>query len=293
VHALASDERIIQVFGKTRADLTALIEHHTFAVQAWLSSRSPQVRSFQGKGIRASSTGFKIPLLNLALGCNFPAGRSEEEIETEIKALEEFFGGTGVPWYWWMNTAPAPKNIGSILEKHGLSLRGLPLPAMAASLQRTPADFPNLPKQICVWQAKDRTDLRAASKIRRLAFGFPAGEALTYFEDMSSDWLDGEAVKLFLAGASETTPTAVGALIEANGIPGIYVMATLPGHHRQGWAKAILARLLFEAASKGHSLVALTASQAGFGLYSHFGFQHIFGLDLYLPSKSSVDHEKH
>jgi GNAT superfamily N-acetyltransferase len=283
--ALAPDETIIRIFGKTRPELIALIEHHTLTVQAWLSSRSPHASRFQGKGIRASSTGLKVPLLNLAMGCNFPLETGDEVIEAEIEALKAFFGRRGVPWYWWMNTSPFPKNIARILEKHGLTQHGSPLPAMAASLLEDPASFPTCPKHIRVWRAKNLRDLREASKIRRLAFGFPAGEALTYFEDMSSDWLEDDSVKLFLAGESGSSAAAMGALIHAAGIPGIYVMATLPDHHRKGLGKAVLARLLFEAASEGHSLVALTASKAGFGLYSQFGFHHIFGFDLYVLTK--------
>jgi GNAT superfamily N-acetyltransferase len=282
---LAPDETITQIFGKTRQELTALIEQHTLTVQAWLSSRSPQAMRFQGKGIQASSTGLTVPLLNLALGCNFPPDTSEEEIEAEIDALRAFFGRRDVPWYWWMNTSPSPGNIGSILEKHGLGQFGSALPAMAASLAQDPASFPTCPKLIHVWRAKNLADLREASKIRRLAFGFPAGEALTYFEDMLSDWLEDDSVKLLLAGESESSAAAMGALIHAAGIPGIYVMATLPEQHRNGLGKVILARLLFEAASEGHTLVALTASKAGFGLYSQFGFHHIFSFDLYAPTK--------
>ncbi|HEU0293816.1 MAG TPA: GNAT family N-acetyltransferase [Anaerolineales bacterium] len=283
--ALATDETITQIFGKTRTELTALIEHHSLTAQAWLSSRSPQAMRFQGKGIQASSTGLKIPLLNLAFGCNFPVGTSEAEIEAEIEALKAFFEARSVPWYWWMNTSPLPKDIAGLLEKHGLVHYGAPLPAMAASLAQDLTSFPKYPKHIPVWRAQNLADLRRASKIRRLAFGFPDGEALTYFEDMRSDWLEDDSVKLFLAGESESSAAAIGALIHAAGIPGIYVMATLPDHHRKGLGKAILARLLFEAASERHALVALTASKAGFGLYSQFGFQNIFGFDLYAPTK--------
>jgi GNAT superfamily N-acetyltransferase len=98
---------------------------------------------------------------------------------------------------------------------------------------------------------------------------------------MPSDWLAEENVKLFLAGESLAEPAAIGALIYAAGIPGIYVMATHPDHHRKGLGKAILSRLMAEGAKGGHSIVALTASKMGFGLYSQFGFQHIFGFDVY------------
>jgi GNAT superfamily N-acetyltransferase len=157
---------------------------------------------------------------------------------------------------------------------------------MAASLLQDFSTLPIYPKNICVWQAETVKDLQAASLIRRTAFKFREGEALTYFEDMAPDWLENNSVKLFLAGKTPTEPVSIGAMIYAEGIPGVYVMATLPGHHRKGYGKAVLTQLMSEAASQGHEMIVLTASQAGFGLYLQYGFHHIFGFDFYkLPAE--------
>ena len=281
---LASDELIFSEFGKPRTELTELVSRHTMAVQGWLSSRSPQAAKFEGKGIKASSTGFNIPLLNLALGCNFPANIAQEEIDGEIESVKAFFANRNVPWYWWMNANPSPKNIRQILEKHGMEHDDPPLPAMIASLKVDVTNLPKYPENICVWQAESIEDLKAASRIRRLAFNFPEGQAISYFEDMASDWLNAKDVKLLLAGEDEASPVSIGAVIEAEGIPGLYVMATLPDRHRKGYGKAILSKIMRDAAAQGHTMMALTASQAGFGLYSQFGFRHLFGFDFYLPA---------
>lgn len=278
---LASEETIHELFGKSRSELISIVENHTLTVQAWLSSRSPNAKKFQDKGIKASSTGFKVPLLNLALGCNFSSETTDEEIDKEIEEVKNFFASRNVPWYWWMNSSPQPSNIQSILEKHSIYYDGPPLPAMAASLKFDENTLPKYPDAIKIWQATTIKDLKSASYIRRISFKFPEGEALTYFEDMSADWLENKNAKLFLAGESDSQPVAMGAVIEAVGIPGIYVMATLPEHHRQGYGKAILTRLLVEAKNAGHEMITLTASNAGFGLYKQFGFHHLFGFNFY------------
>lgn len=278
------DEELLARFGKPRSELIQLVERHTLTVQAWLSSRSPQAAKFVGKGVKASSTGFKIPLLNLALGCGFPAGISAEEIDKEIQAVIGFFVERNVPWYWWMSAQPSPENIAQILERHGLAYDAPPLPAMLASLEERSS--PTYDETVCVWRARSLKDLQAASKIRRIAFKFPDNEAITYFEDMPSDWLDDSSpAQLFLAGRDESEPVSIGAVIEGAGIPGVYVMATLPEHHRKGYGKAILTRLLAEAKSAGGKMIALTASKAGFGLYSQFGFYHLFDFDFYSMEK--------
>jgi GNAT superfamily N-acetyltransferase len=283
---MVSEEELLERFGKSRNDLIKLVERHTLTVQAWLSSRSPGAARFEGKGVKASSTGFKIPLLNLAIGCDFPAGSCEKDVDEEVKAVIEFFARRNVPWYWWMNTQPTPGNIGQILERHGLVYDTSPLPAMLASVSPDNGPFPTYDKNILVWRARSMADLQAASKIRRIAFKFPEGEATKYFEDMPSDWLDDSSQsRLFLAGENENAPVSIGAVIEGAGMPGIYVMATLPEHHRKGYGKAILTRLLSETASAGNQMIALTASKAGFALYSQFGFYHLFDFDFYVMPK--------
>lgn len=281
---LAPDELIFSEFGKSRAELTELVSRHTMAVQSWLSSRSRQAAKFEGKGVKASSTGFKIPLLNLALGCNFPADITPEDVDEEVESVKAFFANRNVPWYWWMNANPSPENIQQVLIKHGFEYDSPPLPAMAASLRMNTSTLPRCPENIYVWQAQSIEDLQAASRIRRLAFKFPDGQAVSYFEDMASDWLNAKGVKLLLAGKNEASPVSIGAVIEAAGIPGVYVMATLPDHHRKGYGKAILSRLMLESVAKGHEIIALTASDMGFGLYAQFGFHHIFGFDFYIPT---------
>ncbi|MFN8382756.1 MAG: GNAT family N-acetyltransferase [Anaerolineales bacterium] len=277
------DELILSEFGKTRDELIKLVSRHTMTVQGWLSSRSPQARKFEGKGVKASSTGFDLPLLNLALGCDFPTNATKKEIDDEVEAVKHFFANRNVSWYWWMNANPSPNNICSILENHGMEYDDPPLPAMVASLKLDFSTFPTYPEKICVWQAKSIEDLKAASRIRRLAFEFPDEQAISYFEDMASDWLENKGVKLFLSGENKAAPVSIGAVIDGDGIPGVYVMATLPDQHRKGYGKAILSRLMREAASQGHEVIALTASEAGFGLYAQFGFRHLFGFDFYIP----------
>jgi predicted N-acetyltransferase YhbS len=60
-------------------------------------------------------------------------------------------------------------------------------------------------------------------------------------------------------------------------------MATLPEWGRRGLGKAILARILTDAAADGHDLIALTAGVKGYPLYRQFGFEHIFDYAIYRP----------
>ena len=102
---------------------------------------------------------------------------------------------------------------------------------------------------------------------------------------MSDDWLCGDPARLYLARLGNGPPAAIGALIMGAGIPGVYVMATLPEWGRRGLSKAILARILSEAAAEGHDMTALTAGPKGYPLYRQFGFEHIFDYTIHRMAK--------
>jgi GNAT superfamily N-acetyltransferase len=270
-------------FGLSWEKTARLADRHTLAVQGWLSRRSPQGARFDGLGVSATSTGLAVPLLNLALSSHFPPGTDGQVINAEIKAVRAFFAqrGVGHTFTWWLSPFAQPSDMGQYLARHGFQPREYRLPTMIAPLSSS-TGWPALNPQAQVWQATSRADLEAASHIRRTAFRFQKATALTYFEDMATDWLRGDLVRLFLARAADDgPPVAMGALIMGDGLPGVYVMATLPEAQRQGLGKAILARILSEAATTGHRLIVLTAGPQAYSLYRKFGFEHIFEYTLY------------
>jgi GNAT superfamily N-acetyltransferase len=276
-----SPQAIAERFGRPAAEIIRLADCHTLAVQQWLSTRAPGAATFRGDGIIAGSTGLAIPLLNLALGGQFDTA-DEETVEQEIETVIAFFEGRGVPWMWWLGPQVYPPDLAERLERHGLVPRERCLPALAA---RLPVPVAPVHPDIHVWRASDEADLEAASTIRHVAFRFPPGVALDYFEACAEDWL--VHTRLYLARIGEGPPAAIGALIMGAGYPGVYVMATLPDWQRRGLGRAIMARLAHEANATGHNLAFLTASPFGYPLYRQFGFKHIFDYQIYYPERKS------
>jgi GNAT superfamily N-acetyltransferase len=220
-------------------------------------------------------------LLNLALGAHYPPNTNGNTVASEIESVKSFFTQRDVPWYWWIGPQSNPANIGERLLQHDLVFDRPGLPALAA---RLPTHFPSPNPHAQVWQAATRTDLEAASTIRRVAFGFPKGVGLTYFEDMAADWLRGDPARLFLVRLDDGPPAAIGALIMGAGIPGIYIMATLPAWGRRGLGKAVMTHMLSTATEEGHQIIALTAGVKGYPLYRQFGFEHIFDFKIFAPN---------
>ena len=269
------------MFENSSLSLIEQVDLHTRTVQLWLTSRSPAAARFDGMGTTASSSGIQVPLLNLALGCVYPKEASDASISAEIEQIKDFFACRNVLWYWWLGPGANPSHLGQLLEQHGLHLRAPELPALAVAL---PVQFPPISPDIQVWQAETLADLQSASYIRRIAFRFPEGVAMDYFEAMADDWLRGNPARLYLAGCDREHPAAIGALIQGAGMPGIYVMATLPEMSRKGLGKAILTTLLKQAQEDGHAMAALTASRFGYPLYQQFGFEHIYSYAIYRPT---------
>lgn len=68
-------------------------------------------------------------------------------------------------------------------------------------------------------------------------------------------------------------PAGIGTLYCRGDVAGIYNMATLPDFRRRGLARAVLTRLLDEAAGLGCDLVGLTPTDMGESLYTSMGFE--------------------
>lgn len=280
VQRRVTSEVTLRQFGLDLEETAARAHRHTVAVQKWLSNRAPQGAVFHGVGIDATSTGIREGLLNLAHDARFPPGTSSEAVDAEIDAVRAFFAGRGVPFMWWLSPMAAPADMSERLTGRGMVLLEYRLPTLVAPL---PAPMVGPARDtIEVWQAGSRADLQAASIIRHTAFNFPRDAALTYFEDMEADWLRGDPGRLFLARVGKDAPPAgIGALVMGDGLPGVYVMATLPDWEGRGLGRAILRRILQTAHAEGHAMIVLTAGARAYSLYRKFGFEHIFEYQLY------------
>jgi GNAT superfamily N-acetyltransferase len=268
----------------TWEQVARMVNDHTLAVQLWLDTRSPTSSRYDGLGVSCGSTGIQVPLLNQALGANYPQDCSPNEIENEIQSVRSFFENLAVPYYWWLSPFCQPEDMPGYLVRNGLLGSDRPLPAMGAFLNKE-LEYLKDPK-IRVWEARSVEDLETASFIRCTGFRFPDGVGLDYFEAMPDSWLDPDGpAHLYLAAMGDGPPAAIGALIYGADMPGVYVMATLPEWQQKGLGKAILACIMNEAAVRSNApVIGLTASPQGFGLYSQFGFEHLFDYCIYYKS---------
>lgn len=280
----ASAKTVEYRLGLTLEEAIKLGDEHTVAVQTWLSMHTPQAKCFDGLGTIAVDSGMKV--LNRVPCCNYPPRTSSEAVEDEIIAIKSIFARRNVQWDWWLGPNFQPSDMAHRLERHGLKSDAYRLPTLIAPLLSM-AEYPVVNPAVEVWPAATRADLQAASTIRRIAFRWPLDTALTYFDDMAADWLNSDLSRLYLARVSNGPPAAIGALVMGVGVPGIYVMATLPEWQGQGLGTAIMARLMAQAEAEGHKWVVLTAGRMGYNIYRRFGFEHLFEYQIfrYVPGR--------
>ena len=269
---LASSQILYDCFRHNREEMVQLANNHIQAVQTWLSTRTPYAKRFLGKGVIANSSGLPVPLLNLAFGTDYAPGTSDELIEREIESVKTFYQYQSVPWSWWIAPNATPSDMIQRLKDHGL-VCNFRRPVMVAPL---PFHSHSYKSDIHVSHATSTHDLKIASTIRRRSFGFPEGVAENYFEAMAENWLSRKRGTLYMAGLAGEAPSAIGALITGAGLPGIYMMATLPERRRYGLGSAILKHILMQATQQQYKFIVLTASPLGYPLYSKFGFVHVF-----------------
>ena len=273
-----SAETVAHRLGLTLEEAIKLGDDHTVAVQIWLSMRTPRAKRFDGLGATAVDSGMKV--LNRVPCCNYPPGTSSEAVEGEIIAIKSIFTQRKVKWDWWLGPNFQPPDMAHRLERHGLKSDAYRLPTLIAPVLPV-AEYPATNPAVEVWPATTLADLEAASTIRRIAFGWPSDVALTYFEDMAGDWLNSDLTRLYLARIGDGPPAAIGALVIGVGVPGIYVMATLPEWQGKGLGTAIMARLMVQAEAEGHQWVVLTAGRMGYKIYRSFGFEHLFEYQIF------------
>lgn len=264
--------------GLSLEEAIKLADDHTVAVQIWLSMRTPTAKRFDGLGTTAVDSGMKV--LNRAPHCNYPTDISDRDIEAEIDTVHSIYARRGVKWDWWLGPNYYPRDMGQRLARRGLKPDVYHLPTLIAPLPPV-VEYPAVNPAVDVWPAATRADLQAASTIRRIAFRWPPDAALTYFEDMAADWLESDLTRLYLARVGDGPPAAIGALVMGVGVPGIYVMATLPEWQGQGLGTALMARMMAQAEAEGHKWVVLTAGRMGYNIYRRFGFEHLFEYEIF------------
>src|SRR5581483_9282995 len=212
-------------------------------------------------------TGSAYALFNGVMRARLPVGRSD----ARIGELLSPFRARGLAMTWHVGTSSEPDDLGIQLQQQGL-WRELGEPGMAAQLEHLPADR-RWVAGLKVLPVRDEARFGVWLEVMARGFEMPAvardgiGVACRRF-----GFTPGGAMRHYL-GLLHEQPVAASTLFLAEGVAGIYNVATLPRARRRGIGAALTLAPLLEARDEGYAIGVLQSSKMGLNVYWRLGFR--------------------
>jgi predicted GNAT family acetyltransferase len=216
-------------------------------------------------GVVAYSSGVPYPLFNGVLRARL----EPSAVPAAAAELRERFAALGLPATWWVGPDSAPDDLGERLAGLGCpQVEAAEL--MAIDLDALPDEAPPTGLEI---RPVEADEVRAWAGVVAEVFHVaePAGSAYAALEAATpathryarfGGWAGGRLV----ATAAVTTDA---------GVAGIYSVATLAGHERRGYGRALTAAALREGRRRGLHVGTLQATAVGHPVYRRLGFADV------------------
>ena len=221
---------------------------------------------------------------NVVLGARFSAGTADARIAEVARA----YAGSDTGFVWWVGPSDTPADLGERLTAAGLSLEGR-APAMAAILADVPLAEPP-PAELEIVPVTDPgtlaefLDVVKADWLEWTGGEVPPvqGRTLAAYAREIPRRLPAEPVPLRWLGRIDGTAVATSRVSIGAGVAGLYAILTRPSHRGRGYGRAMTIAALRAAASLGHRISVLQASDLGYGVYQRLGFRELFAYDVWV-----------
>jgi GNAT superfamily N-acetyltransferase len=206
------------------------------------------------------TTGIPHPVFNGIMNSRLPG--DDAAVQAEI----DYFAGRGLPMSWTIGPSDTPADLCERLERLGASHTSTN-PGMLADLGDVREEA--LPPAFEIVQVSDEEDFRTFSRVLSEGFGLPV------FDEFARMFIDtgdrGGAIASFL-GFLNGEPVATSRAILANGLAGIYTVATRESARGKGIGRAITLGACLYGKHSGYRLATLQASDMGHAVYQRMGF---------------------
>lgn len=159
-----------------------------------------------------------------------------------------------------------------------------PMPAMAvdtASVAPT-----TLPDGYTFLRVSSHDEGAAWADVIAEGFGLPRGLARILSPEVQDLSTEPDAAVQFFAIQSEGKLVAASLLYLANGLAGIYCVATLPDERGKGLGAHVTAEALRIAQQLGYGVGVLQASAAGYSVYQRLGFRDVDAVAMFIRMPS-------
>lgn len=232
-----------------------------------------EVRELRGVSIASANVTFQM--FNAA----FLSGpvESETDLANRILLASLHFGKRELPWaYWvcedWMD-ARTRKRSQRLFDKYGLR-HSVDLPGMAAD-RLLPPQRP-LPR-LDIRRVANGPTRDAFCAIGSVCFNVPLSWFGEVFEE-GSVWSRFSAY----VGYHDGEPVTTAAVVIADGVAGVYNVATIPAHQRHGYGEVVMRHALREMHREhGIERTILQSTPAGYRLYERMGYRTVTTVAVY------------
>lgn len=226
-------------------------------------------------GISIASAGVVFQMFNAAF-LSAPV-KADAELTQRILMASLHFEARGLEWAYWVCEDWLEERVRrrsrKVFDKHGLR-HSVDLPGMVAERLLPPVrPLPRLTVQrVCNAATRD-----AFCSIGSTCFNVPISWFREVFEP-AGVW-ERFAGYVGYAGGEAVSSAAV---VFAEGMAGVYNVATVPGHQHRGYGEAIVRHALEEARKEhGVERTILQSTRAGYALYERMGYKTITNVAVY------------
>ena len=256
---------------------SALVRANEANLYAWtpFPHNWPQAEVYSGQDISWCITDIAFPSCNSI----FRAHLEPENVDATIEALIAKGRARNVPLQWWIGHDTQPTNLGEYLVAHGFTHFGDGA-GMAIDLLAMKEGGP-MPANLAITEVKDSATLKTWCHTAAVGFGMPEDAEPGILKWFTTGLELKLPMKLYLAWWNGE-PVATSQLLLAEGVAGIYFVATIPQARRRGAGFAITLKPLQAAREMGYRAGILQASKMGAPVYRRMGFKEYGKIPSYI-----------
>ncbi|MDX1614305.1 MAG: GNAT family N-acetyltransferase [Candidatus Promineifilaceae bacterium] len=256
---------------------TAIHSNLFTALQAWQYVNTADY--YEDEFLTRWLGGVPHPWFNGVLSGPLPADQAEEIVSETLT----YFRRNKIPSFtWWPTVGTEPAELAPHLEAQGLALNEGP-PAMAADLASLTKTV-RVPPGLRISQAQNEEALDDFTMVMMTAFAIPAAWQRPLLALMSA--VDEANIMRHYLAYLDGKAVGSASLLLANGVAGIYNVATRPELRRRGIGAAITLAPLQVARRLGYEVGVLQSSDMAIGVYEKLGFRHYGHIaHFYWPAK--------
>lgn len=214
----------------------------------------------------------------------YEARFSPDNVEERVDEVISLFSTRSkLPMTWFVTPTCEPKNLPQVLESKGFKLAF-----------RTPGMFLDLEKFENTKKHDSPHKIAQVSNVEKLSqwiipgkegFGLSDSVIKAYFELFKSKGFNSQLPWRLFVGMVDEKPTTCVRLFGANGVAGIFHVATIPSERGHGYGSEITAAALEAAKALGYKMAVLASSPAGYKVYYRLGFRDCCFCDVYIGSE--------